>query len=144
MICGNGVSLQMSSIDMSREIHRPDGFVIKPVPDSDASMIGASAALLYAESAEDLLAKIGNMEQAEGLPHPIYNGNYAKQDPHASATYIVFGSTDLTHDEMVALACRAEVSCVYFSDVFDHWGHFTIRRDLFPNGISDVRRYADQ
>ena len=144
VICGNGVSLQMSSIDMSREIHRPDGFVIKPVPDSDASMIGASAALLYAESAEDLLAKIGNMEQAEGLPHPIYNGNYAKQDPHASATYIVFGGTDLTHDEMVALACRAEVSCVYFSDVFDHWGHFTIRRDLFPNGISDVRRYADQ
>ena len=144
VICGNGVSLQMSSIDMSREIHRPDGFVIKPVPDSDASMIGAAVALLYEENADALLTQIGEMEPAEGLPHPLYSGNYAKRDPHASATYIVFGGTDLTHDEMVELACRAEVSCVYFSNVFDHWGHFTIRRDLFPNGVSDVRRYADQ
>lgn len=138
------VSLQMSALDMSRKTQRPDGFVVQPVPDSDAFVVGAAVALLSAENAQDLLAKIGKMEQAEGLPHPLYRGHYAKTDSRASSTYLIFRDSGTSHEQMVSLACRAEASCVYFNNVFSHWGHFNIKRELFPNGISDVRRYADR
>ncbi len=138
------VYLQVSAIDMSREVKRPDGFVVKPVRDEDASVCGAAVALLYAESAEELLDLIGEMELAEGLPHPLYGTNYAKKDPRCSSTYIIFGESHISTDEMVELACRAHVSCVYFSDIFTKWGHFAIKESTFPNGVADVRRYADK
>lgn len=138
------VHLQVSAIDMSREVKRPDGFVVKPVRDGDASLCGAAVALLYAESAEELLDLIGEMELAEKLPHPLYETNYAKKDPRCSSPYIVFQGSDINKDQLMELACRARVSCIYFGNMFTKWGHFALKESEFPNGAADIRGYADQ
>ena len=109
----------------------------------DARPEGAAAALLCADSADELLDRIGRMELAEGLPHPTYLGQYAKTDKRVSSYYLIL-DRPMTNEERIAAAERAGVSCVYFDDVIDRWGHFTVDRRNFPGGEAEVAALAER
>ena len=137
------VYLHCSVKDRTREEIREDGFRVQPLSGEDALVTGSSVALLYADSADGLLDAIGEMELEEGLPHPVYKGRYAKKDRRVSSFYFVFGGTDMTQAERIAAAEEAGVGCVYFSDLFEKWGHFTINGENFPGGAAEVRLSSD-
>ncbi len=134
------VWLHCSVKDRTKDIQRKDGFVVKALDGEDGRVEGASIALLYGINGDDLLDCIGEMELAEGLPHPTYLGNYAKKDKRISAFYFVFDGPHMTNEERIEAAKRANVSCVYFCDLFEKWGHFTINLEKFPGGVAEVAR----
>lgn len=138
------VYLHCSIKDWTREEIREDGFRVQPLRGEDALVDGSSVALLYADSEDELLDAIGGMELAEGLPHPVYDGQYAKKDRRVSSFYFVFDGPDMTQAERIAAAKEAGVNCVYFNDLFEKWGHFTINRENFPGGVEEVRRDSDE
>ena len=138
------VFLHCSAKDRTREEIREDGFRVQPLAGEDALVTGSSIALLYADSADGLLDAIGEMELAEGLPHPVYEGNYAKKDRRVSSFYFVFDGPDMSEEDRIAAAKEAGVGCVYFSDLFEKWGHFTVNRKNFPGGAAEVRQSSDE
>lgn len=141
------ITLQCSAHDRTRpttmeHCGMKDALVL-PVPGPDGTIPGAAVALLTADSADELLDIIGEMELAEGLPHPTYHGNFAKKDRRAASYYLILGGSGLTNEERIRMAGRAGVSCVYFSSVIDKWGHFTIDKENFPGGIEEVAQNSD-
>lgn len=143
-----GITLQCTVTDRSKP-SRMDylGYrntIVKAVSGPDSQIEGASVALIGAESAEELLDIISDMELEEGLPHPMFKGNYAKRDPRASGIYLIFEGGDISAERRIELAKRAGVSCVYLSDVFDKWGHFTPNTGSYPGGIAELRELSDK
>ncbi len=117
--------------------------MVKATPLPDGEISGASIALIAADSADDLISIISDMELAEGLPHPYYQGSYVKTDRRATSYYMIFGGSGLTNEERIEYAGRAGVSCIYFSDLLDSWGHFHIDSNNFPNGVEQVAALSD-
>ena len=78
---------------------------VVPEEGPDARIGGAAVALLTADSAEDLLSVIGEMEKAEGLPHPVYRGQYAKTDSRVSSYYLILNGT-MTEEERIEIVAR--------------------------------------
>ena len=118
--------------------------LVKPVPGPDGQMEGAAVALIAADHAEQLLDIISDMELAEGLPHPMFKGNYAKRDPKASGIYLIFEGSGVSAEERIELAKRAGVSCVYLADVFEKWGHFPPNTGSYPGGIEELRALSEK
>ena len=123
--------------------HGMTNAIVEPAPMPDAVIDNASIALLAADSADELLDSIGEMELAEDLPHPTHNGEFAKKCRRASAHYLILGGSGLTNEERVELAGRAGVSCVYFAGVIEKWGHFAAHKENFPGGVEEVAFYSD-
>ena len=146
---GDGVSLQCSVYDRRSERigrnpqHGTEHFIIEAAAGSDAVVDGASVALLYADDSAQLLDVIGQMEIAEGLPHPTYFGSWAKTDLRTSSLYLVIDGTDVDDTERIAAAKRAGIHAVYFCDVIGTWGHFEVNRINFPGGREEVAGYSE-
>ena len=142
------VYLKLAAKDRSKETVESylemQNVTVQPVPGEDAYITDSAIALLAADSGDELLDAIGEMELAEGLPHPTHEGVFAKKSHRASAHYLIFGGSGLTNDERIEMAGRAGVSCVYFSGVIEKWGHFTADKVNFPGGVEDVAYYSDK
>ncbi|MBE6570025.1 MAG: hypothetical protein E7658_07425 [Ruminococcaceae bacterium] len=142
------VYLKLAAVDRTKYTTKDylgmKNVIVEPAPMPDALIDDSSIALLAADSADTLLDTIGEMELAEGLPHPTHNGEFAKKCRRASAHYLIFGGSGLTNEERVALAGRSGVSCVYFAGVIEKWGHFTADKVNFPGGVSEVAYYSDK
>ena len=118
--------------------------LVKPVPGADGQMEGAAVALIAADGAEELLDIISDMELAEGLPHPMFKGSYAKRDPKASGIYMIFEGSGVSAEKRIELAKRAGISCVYLADVFEKWGHFPPNTGSYPGGIEELRALSEK
>ena len=144
----DGVTLQCSVTDRTKPtVFDHLGYknaLVKPVPGPDGRMEGAAVALIAAENAEQLLDIISNMELAEGLPHPMFKGSYAKRDPRASGIYMIFEGSGVSAEQRIELAKRAGISCVYLADVFERWGHFPPNTGSYPGGIEELRAMSEK
>lgn len=116
---------------------------IKGLDDPDGKMEGGAVALLCASDAQMLLDKIEKMELAEGLPHPTYEGIYAKRNKRVSSAYMILSGELLPGEELIDIAGRAGLRCVYFSDLFGKWGHFTVNEQAYPGGAQSIAKLAE-
>ena len=107
-------------------------------PFADGGVIGSRIALFAAPAALALDA-LGAIEVAEGLPHPILNGTWAKQSPDATSSYLIADFGEETIDQAIAMTKRAGLKVVYQSSPFETWGHFHLKPTLFPNGWEGFR-----
>ena len=143
-----GITLQCTVTDRTKpsvmEHLGYENAMVKPIPGADGRMEGAAVALIAAGSAEELLAILSDMELAEGLPHPMFKGNYAKRDPRASGIYLIFEGSGVSAEERIKLAKRSGVSCVYLADVFEKWGHFPPNTGSYPGGIEELRSLSEK
>jgi len=62
---------------------------------NDGGVIGSKIAL-FGCSPEKALATIGNIEVAEGLPHPMIDGEWGKTVHSATASYLIIGFNETT------------------------------------------------
>ena len=104
---------------------------------------GASVAL-FACPAGEALQRIGEIEVAEGLPHPILDGEWNKLSPTARRPYLIASFGVDTIDRVLALAKRGGFRYVYHETPFETWGHFVLKRELFPEGDRSLRQCADK
>jgi hypothetical protein len=113
-----------------------DKFVALPF--DDGGIIGSRIAL-FAGPATDALDMLGSIELAEGLPHPMLDGVWAKQSPRATQSYLIVDFGEATMDEAIRMTQRAGLKVVYHSSPFETWGHFKLKPDLFPRGWESFR-----
>ncbi|MCP5517791.1 MAG: hypothetical protein H7A45_11120 [Verrucomicrobiales bacterium] len=109
----------------------------------DGGVIGSQIAL-FACPAPEALNTIGAIEVAEGLPHPLLDGVWAKIAPGASAAYLIVDFGEDTIDRAIEMTRRAGLRYLYHSSPFETWGHFALKPNLFPRGWEGFRVCVDK
>ena len=110
----------------------------------DGGVVGSKIAL-FACPASRALETIGEIEVAEGLPHPMLDGVWAKRSPNATASYLIVDFSEATIDRAIALTHRAGLRYLYHSWPFETWGHFQLHPQEFPDELGEpapVRRQS--
>lgn len=113
-----------------------DHFVAPPF--DDGGVIGSKIAL-FATKGPQALSAIGEIEVAENLPHPTMNGEWAKMQPEATASYLIVDLGEETIDRAIDMTRRAGLKYLYQSSPFETWGHFKLKQRLFPHGWDGFR-----
>ena len=107
----------------------------------DVDFIGSSIALFASPDAA-ALDVIGNIEVAEGLPHPTINGEWIKKRKGLNPAYMLYEGCSL--DNALNYADSCQFNLVHIGDVFKSWGHFDLHTGRFPNGAADIKRFTDK
>src|SRR5579871_2354552 len=108
------------------------------LPYHDGGVIGSRIAL-FACPADRALETIGRIEVAEGLPHPMLDGVWAKRSPTATASYLIVDFSESNIDQAIRMARQAGLKYLYHSSPFATWGHFQLKPELFPHGWDGLR-----
>ena len=109
----------------------------------DGGVLGSKIAL-FGCPADQALDTIGEIEVAEGLPHPMLDGVWAKRSPTAHWPYMIVAFSEATMEEVLELAQQGGFRYVYHPGPFKTWGHFQLKPDQFPHGDESLKRCADQ
>lgn len=134
-----GSIIQAYCRDRSKEARRnvwgKEDVLVEPLDskDPDRSIIGSKIALFGCKE-EEVLALIGKIEIAEGLPHPLIDGEWVKTSRKAMVSYLI---TDFSQKNMslaIETAKKAGFEYMYHPEPFKTWGHFSLRDDYFPDG----------
>jgi hypothetical protein len=110
---------------------------------ADGGVIGSRIAL-FACPAAQALETIGAIEVAEGLPHPILDGVWAKAAVNANCAYLIVDFSEETIDRALGMTRRAGLKYLYQSAPFETWGHFRLKPSLFPNGWDGLRTCVEK
>jgi len=109
----------------------------------DGGVKGSAIALFGCPSGK-ALETIGEIEVAEGLPHPMLDGEWGKVSPTSRLSYLIvsFGEADL--DEVLAFAKKGGFRYVYHPGPFRTWGHFQLNPEQFPEGDESLKRCVER
>lgn len=118
-----------------------DRYRVLPFP--DGGVIGSRIALFACPEA-DALSTIGQIETAEGLPHPLIDGEWGKLARGATASYLIVDFGVDTIDRAIQMTRRAGLRYLYHSSPFSTWGHFQFKPSLFPRGLADFQVCVDK
>jgi hypothetical protein len=109
----------------------------------DGGVIGSSIAL-FACPASKALATIGEIEIAEGLPHPLIDGVWGKIARGATASYLIADFSEENVDQAIEMTRHAGLRYLYHSSPFETWGHFKLKPDMFPHGWDGLKTCVDK
>jgi hypothetical protein len=109
----------------------------------DGGIVGSKIAL-FAGPASKALATIGEIEIAEGLPHPMIDGVWGKVSPGATASYLIVDFSEANVDRAIEMTRRAGLKYLYHSSPFETWGHFKLKPELFPHGWEGLKACVDK
>lgn len=112
-------------------------------PFDDGGVVGSKIAL-FACPASEALATLGAIEVAEGLPHPMLEGVWAKQSIHATDSYLIADFSEASIAHALEMTRRAGLRYLYQSSPFETWGHFKLKPDLFPRGWDGFRYCVEE
>jgi hypothetical protein len=110
---------------------------------NDGSVIGSKIALFGCPT-NQALKTIGEIEIAEGLPHPMLDGVWGKVSPAATSSYLILGFDEQTIDEAIRVTKRAGLRYLYHEGPFATWGHFMLNPRQFPDGWNGMKRCVDR
>lgn len=109
----------------------------------DGGVLGSKIAL-FGCPVDETLETIGAIEVAEGLPHPLIDGEWGKQARSASAAYLIMGFGEADIDRALDITQRAGLRYLYHPGPFAYWGHFKLKEKQFPQGIASMKRCVDK
>ena len=113
-------------------------------PYKDGGVIGSKIAIFGCPT-EKTLETIGNIEIAEGLPHPLIDGEWIKTSPKASASYIIMNFNEDEIDKALEVTQKAGLNYLYYyGKTFESWGHFGLYKKQFPDGYAVMRKMVDK
>lgn len=108
---------------------------------TDQDYIGSAIALFAAPSSK-AVEVIGNIEQGEGLPHPIMDGEWIKTHTLANPAYMLYEGGSLDNALNYADSCGFHL--IHIGDIFKSWGHFDLHTGRFPNGAEEIKAFTDK
>jgi hypothetical protein len=111
---------------------------------NDGGVTGSKIAL-FGCPVNDALKFIGKIEIAEGLAHPIINGEWVKTYPRTSASYIIMNFSEDNIDDAIAVAQKAGLEYLYYyGKTFKSWGHYDLAVEKFPEGYKTMRKFVEK
>ncbi len=111
--------------------------------EADGGIVGSSIALFVCP-ADDALATIGEIEVAEGLPHPVLDGEWTKTSRTARESYLIANFGEESLDDLLAATKQAGFRYLYHGHPFKTWGHFDLLEGDFPDGDVSLKRCVDR
>ncbi|HRR08359.1 MAG TPA: hypothetical protein PLO56_06665 [Rhodothermales bacterium] len=142
-----GSTLQAYSINRSRTRLADvwnGAFKNMPIEPLEKETVTGSKIALFGVPAGEALDTIGAIEQAEGLPHPVYKGVWIKKSPQMGRSYIISNFDEGQVDEMIAHTKRAGLMSLYHEGPFKTWGTYDWNPLFFPNGTAGVKRAVEK
>ncbi|WP_175634263.1 hypothetical protein [Pedobacter ghigonis] len=141
-----GSSLQAFSLDRSQDrIHtvwnQYPNMPVKAI--ANETTVGSKIALFGAPENE-VLTRIGAIELAEGLPHPLINGVWHKQSPETGRAYMISDFDESNIDSMLNYTQQAGLMSLYQEGPFQSWGHFILNPTAFPHGNAGMKVCVDK
>jgi hypothetical protein len=115
-----------------------------PVGAIEGYTLEGSAIALFGATPSDALAKIGRIEVAEKLPHPMIDGQWIKTSKVTGKPYLIASFSEENFDEMLEYTARLGFYSIYHSHPFDTWGHFDLLKNLFPNGWAGMKNCVEK
>jgi hypothetical protein len=109
----------------------------------DGGVVGSKLALFLCPVAK-ALDTLGAIEVAEGLPHPLLDGVWAKKSPRATDSYLIVDFSESTIDRAIEMTLKAGLRYLYHSSPFETWGHFRLKPSLFPHGGAGLRECVER
>jgi len=109
----------------------------------DGGVVGSRLAL-FGCPAPKALETIGAIEVAEGLPHPMLDGVWAKMNPKATSSYLIVDFGEGSIDRAIEMTQRAGLNYLYNGSPFETWGHFQLKQRLFPHGWDGLRACVEK
>ena len=108
----------------------------------DGGILGSKIAL-FGCPANEALDTIGQIEIAEGLPHPMIKGRWYKQSSEATASHLITDIDDQNIDRAIKWAKRAGLHQLYSFRPFESWGNFKMKGE-FKNGRKSLKANVDK
>jgi hypothetical protein len=115
-----------------------------PVPPMPGETVVGSKVALFASRADRALERIGAIEVAEGAPHLMIDGVWAKQWRDQGRSYLIAAFSESTVDELLAYTKRADLMTLYHPEPFATWGHYGLDPKAFPSGDEGMRRAVEK
>ncbi|MBW2220778.1 MAG: hypothetical protein JRF40_15020, partial [Deltaproteobacteria bacterium] len=113
-------------------------------PYNDGGVIGSKIAL-FGCPVENALETIGKIEVAEGLPHPMIDGQWGKTAPEAAAAYLIMDFKEDDVEKAIELTKKAGLRYLYhYGETFKNWGHFELNEENFPNGYAGLKKCVEK
>lgn len=116
---------------------------IKGFDEPDAYITGSKIALFGCKQ-EEALKHIGVIEEGEGLPHPMIDGEWGKTSRKAMMSYLITEFTDESVDEVLEVAQRGGFEYIYHGEPFSQWGHFNLRKECFKEGDASLKACVEK
>jgi hypothetical protein len=110
---------------------------------ADGGVLGSKVALFVC-AAGDALATIGEIEIAEGLPHPMLDGEWTKVSRTSRESYLIANFGEDSLDDLLAATKQAGFRYLYHGHPFKTWGHFDLLEGDFPDGDASLKRCVDR
>jgi len=126
-------------------VHGEKNSLVLPLAegDSDAKIAGAKMAFFGCEQ-KKALETIGKIEIEQGLPHPMFNGEWGKTARSAMASYLISDYADSDAFDMVTdSAIKAGMKYIYHIEPQKNWGHFEWLESLAAND-EEMRKLVDR
>ena len=110
---------------------------------NDGGVVGSKIAI-FGSHVDLALQTIGTIEIAEGLPHPMIDGEWVKTSKKASSAYLITSFTEANVEDAIALTKKAGLEYLYqYGKTFESWGHFELYKGEFPNGRASLRNCVE-
>ena len=141
-----GSSLQAFCVNQARDRVMTvwNQFQNVPVKALPGFKLEGSALTLFGTTPDEALPLIGKIEAAEGLPHPVIDGEWVKTSGATGRPYLIADFGEKNIDEMLATTRRLGFYSLYHSGPFKTWGRFDLLEDEFPNGRAGMKRCVDK
>ncbi len=111
---------------------------IHVTPIKGETVVGSKIAF-YGTKSSNILPLIGEIEIAEGLPHPKYKGQWLKQSRYATPSKLITNYKASNFDDFLALAKKAGIRIIYNGGLFKSWGTFEVNPNIFPGGMAQLK-----
>lgn len=141
---GSSLQAYCRNRDETRIIQDFNHVKIVAPPYNDGGVIGSKIAL-FGSPVEKALETIGEIELAEGLPHPMIDGEWIKTAPGASSSYLITNFSEDNVERAIELTKKAGLKYLYHSGkTFESWGHFELYKEEFPNGYAGMKECVEK
>lgn len=109
----------------------------------DGGVTGSSIAI-FGCKAPETLKTIGEIEIAEGLPHPMIDGEWGKTAKSATAAYLIMNFGIKEFEDALDLTKKAGLKYLYEEGPFETWGHFKLNANQFPENWETMKLMVDR
>ena len=142
-----GSVLQCYSLDRTRPRNADvwlGNFPNMPIPPLPGETVLGSKIALFGCPEPDALDRIGAIEVAEGLPHPVIDGVWFKKSPEQGRSYFIADFDERMIDTLLDCTKRAGLMTLYHMQPFASWGHYQINTKIFPEGAAGMRACVEK
>ncbi len=114
---------------------------VKAIPGGELQ--GSSVALFGCDPGQ-VLSVIKTITIQENLPYAKWKGEWIKSSSESGRPYMITTFSENNIDTFLNLAKRMGMAGVYHEDPFETWGHFVLKKALFPHGRKGFKACVDK